>query len=71
PKIIRSMGASCSAWFLGQKGMKVSEMRGRLYEWNGIPLVVSYSPKQVLDFGELKRPVWEDLKSLRNVLNGN
>jgi len=69
PRVILSLGASCSAWFTGQRGMKVSEMRGRLYEWKGVPLVVSYSPDQVLNYGELKRPVWEDLKSLRNLLN--
>jgi len=71
PKVILSLGLSCSAWLTQQKGMKVSEMRGRLYHWKGIPLIVSYSPEQVLNFGELKRPVWEDLKSLRNVLNGS
>jgi len=70
PKILLSLGVSCSAWFSGQKGKKVSEMRGRLYEWKGFPLIISYSPEQVLNFGELKRPVWEDLKSLRNMLNG-
>jgi DNA polymerase len=71
PRVLFSMGPSCSAWFTGQKGMKVSEMRGRLYDWYGVPLVVTYSPIQVLNFGELKRPVWEDLKSLRNILNGS
>jgi DNA polymerase len=71
PKVILSLGSFCSAWLTGQRGMKVGEMRGRLYEWKGIPLVVSYSPEQVLNSGELKRPVWEDLKNLRNLLNGS
>lgn len=71
PKVILAMGSACASWFTSQKGMKVSEIRGKLYTWQGIPLIVTYSPDQVLSYGELKRPVWEDLKSLRNVLSGS
>ena len=71
PKVILVMGSACASWFTSQKGVKVSEIRGRLYSWQGIPLVVTYSPDQVLSYGELKRPVWEDLKSLRNILSGS
>ncbi len=71
PKAILAMGPSCAGWFSGLKGQKVSEIRGRLYMWRDIPVVVTYSPDQVLSYGELKRPVWEDLKSLRNILSGS
>jgi len=68
PKLIFSMGPYCSAWLTGQGGMKISAIRDVLYHWEGVPLVVSYSPDQVLSYGELKRPVWEDLKRLRKLL---
>ncbi|MDC7232271.1 MAG: uracil-DNA glycosylase [Spirochaetales bacterium] len=71
PKALLVMGPATGAWFSGQKGKKVSEIRGQLYTWQGLPVVVTYSPDQVLNYGELKRPVWEDLKSLRNILNGS
>lgn len=71
PKVILAMGSACASWFTSQKGMKVSEIRGQLYSWHGIPVVVTFSPDQVLSYGELKRPVWEDLKSLRNILSGS
>lgn len=71
PRVILALGPSPASWFTGRRGGKVSALRGQVYSWEGIPVVVSYSPDQVLSYGELKRPVWEDLKGVRNILNGN
>jgi DNA polymerase len=46
----------------------VHRMRGRLYEWKGVPLVVTYHPSAILRDESLKRPAWEDLKALRELL---
>ncbi len=71
PRVILALGPHCASWFSGRRGEKVSAIRGQVYSWEGIPVVVSYSPDQVLSYGELKRPVWEDLKGVRNILNGS
>ncbi|MCR5724797.1 MAG: uracil-DNA glycosylase [Treponema sp.] len=46
----------------------ISHMRGAFYEWNGIPVAVTYHPSALLRDESLKRPAWEDLKMLRERL---
>ena len=70
PVVILTLGPVSSAFFTGNPGLKVSEIREQLAEWKGIPVLSTYSPDQVLSYNELKRPVWEDLKRVRNFLNG-
>lgn len=70
PRAILTLGPVSSAYFAGIPGAKVSKIRERIGMWEGIPLLSTYSPDQVLTYGELKRPVWEDLKRVRNILNG-
>lgn len=41
----------------------VEQLRGRFYDYNGIPVAVIHSPESVLRNQALKRPVWEDLKA--------
>ena len=70
PLLILTLGAVPSAFFSGNPGRKVSEIREQLAQWKGIPVLSTFSPDQVLTWNELKRPVWEDLKRVRNLLNG-
>jgi len=71
PRVILALGPVCGTWFARRKGVPLEELRSQIYNWEGIPVVISYSPHQVLTHDELKRPVWEDLKTLRNILNGS
>jgi len=71
PEVLLTMGPVPSAFLTGQTGLKVSEIRGQFFDLEGIPLLTTYSPDQVLSYPELKRPVWDDLKRIRNVLNGS
>lgn len=43
--------------------LPVDQLRGRFYDYNGIPVAVIHSPESVLRNQALKRPVWEDLKA--------
>ncbi len=69
PAGILTLGPVSSAYFLDAPGRKVSELRGMAGAWKGIPVLATFSPDQVLNFDELKRPVWEDLKKVRDLLN--
>jgi DNA polymerase len=46
----------------------IGKLRGRFYDYQGIPLLPTYHPSALLRNEELKRPVWEDLKTLRTKL---
>ncbi len=70
PSVILTLGPVPSAYFTGNPGLKVSEIREGVAQWEGVPVLSTYSPDQVLTYHELKRPVWEDLKRVRNFING-
>ncbi len=70
PRLILALGPSCSTWLSGQRGASLEELRGALHFWQDVPVLASYSPSQVGGNSALKRPVWEDLKRVRDILNG-
>jgi DNA polymerase len=43
----------------------IGRLRGRFHDYQGIPLLPTYHPSALLRNEDLKRPAWEDLKSLR------
>jgi uracil-DNA glycosylase len=44
-------------------------LRKQIYEYEGIPMVVTYHPSGVLRNPEYRAPVWEDLKKLASFVN--
>lgn len=46
----------------------INRIRGRAYDYEGIPLIATYHPSALLRDETLKRPAWEDLKCLRALL---
>ena len=46
----------------------IGKLRGKLWDYQGLPLVATYHPSALLRNDELKRPAWEDLKLLKSVL---
>lgn len=40
----------------------VGSMRGRIHDYDGTPLVVTYHPAYLLRSPEMKRAAWDDLK---------
>lgn len=46
----------------------MNEMHGKFYDYNGIPVMVTYHPSALLRNEELKRPAWEDLKGFKRKL---
>ncbi|MDD5176935.1 MAG: uracil-DNA glycosylase [Sterolibacterium sp.] len=60
PKLIVALGKPAAQTLL-QKEVKVGEARGRLFEHNGIPLIVTYHPAYLLRTLQDKAKAWEDL----------
>jgi DNA polymerase len=46
----------------------ITRLRGRWFDYRGIPLIATFHPSALLRDETLKRPAWEDLKALRDRL---
>jgi len=64
PKMILVMGR-VAAQHLLQTSEGIGKLRGRFFEYSGIPLMPTYHPSALLRDESLKRPAWEDLKRFR------
>ncbi len=65
PKAICALGATAARALLPDRREGVTKLRGHWYQWNGIPLMVTYHPSYLLrPYNQnAKREAWEDLKS--------
>ncbi len=68
PKSILCLGRFAGRKISGDEQASLSRMRGSLHSFKNIPVVVTYHPSAVLRNAELRRPVWEDLQLLKNLL---
>ncbi|MCA1951229.1 MAG: uracil-DNA glycosylase [Treponema sp.] len=68
PRAILTVGRVPTQALLGTSE-GISRLRGRFFEYQGIPLLPTYHPSALLRDESLKRPAWEDLKQLRSFLN--
>lgn len=68
PKMILCMGKISSNKMLNQEA-PIGTLRGQLFEYNGIPLMVTYHPSALLRNEQLKRPAWDDLKMFKAKLD--
>jgi DNA polymerase len=68
PRIILAAGR-ISAQTLLRAEEGIGKLRGRFYDYGGIPLLPTYHPSALLRNEDLKRPAWEDLKTLRSKLS--
>jgi len=67
PKIICALG-SFSAQTLLQTDTKITALRGKLYDLDGIRVVPTYHPAFLLRNPERKREVWEDMKKIAELM---
>ncbi|MCS7021506.1 MAG: uracil-DNA glycosylase [Gemmataceae bacterium] len=65
PKHLVALGNTAARALL-QTTAGVTKLRGRMYEFRGIPLVCTYHPAALLrdPSGTMKRETWEDMKML-------
>jgi len=68
PKIICALG-TFSAQTLLKTDVKITALRGKLYDLEGIKVIPTYHPAFLLRNPEKKREVWEDMKKIVEWLN--
>jgi uracil-DNA glycosylase family 4 len=62
PKAIVALGATAAEGLLGETGL-MRDLRGKWFEYDGVPTLVTYHPAYLLRNASLteKRKVWEDM----------
>jgi DNA polymerase len=70
PKIICALG-TFSAQTLLKTDTKITALRGKVYDLDGIKVIPTYHPAFLLRNPERKREVWEDMKKIAEWLNDN
>jgi uracil-DNA glycosylase family 4 len=60
PELVVTLGGTALGWALGS-GHRLRDLRGRLHDWNGRRLLVSYHPSAAIRFG----PAGEPMAALR------
>lgn len=68
PGVIVSLGAPASRTMTGS-GEGIGKLRGSIHRYGDIPVLPTYHPAALLRTGALKRPVWEDMKKLKALLD--
>mgnify|MGYP003795550007 CR=1 FL=1 len=69
PRVICCMGRH-AAHALLKTDTSLSRLRGKLHQYQGIPLIVTYHPAALLRNPDYKRAVWEDVKWVRRLYDG-
>lgn len=67
PKVICAMG-NFAAQTLLKSPRSITQLRGNVYEFKGIPCVPTFHPAYLLRNPADKRKAWEDLKRVRELL---
>lgn len=70
PKIICALGTFSTQTLL-KTDAKITALRGKLYDLEGIKVIPTYHPAFLLRNPERKREVWEDMKKIAELLNNN
>jgi len=68
PKVIVALGAYAARNLLDTE-RAISKLRGRFHEYRGTLLMPTYHPAYLLRNPQAKRPVWEDMQMVRDLLN--
>jgi DNA polymerase len=69
PDVILAFGAFAARTLLSSSGA-LGRMRGKVHEYAGFPVVVTYHPAALLRNPGWTRPTWEDLQIVRRLLDG-
>src|SRR5438128_3035290 len=70
PKVIVALGKFAAKTLLRTQD-PISRLRGRVYDYRGAKLIPTFHPAFLLRSPERKRDVWEDMKKVRALLQGD
>ncbi|HUP18930.1 MAG TPA: uracil-DNA glycosylase [Gemmatimonadota bacterium] len=66
PAVILTLGRHAARTLL-REDAPMGALRGRVFEYQGVPLVATYHPAALLRNPALKRPTWEDVQLARRI----
>jgi DNA polymerase len=69
PAIICALGR-VAAHMLLKTTLSMRDLRGRIHQYEGVPVIVTYHPSYLLRTPSAKRDAWEDIKRLRREYDG-
>ncbi len=69
PRVILAMGRPAAHALLGSNA-SLSDLRGKVHRYRGIPLIVTYHPAALLRNPHWKRPTWDDIRIARRIYDG-
>jgi uracil-DNA glycosylase len=69
PRVIVALGTFAAQCLL-KTNDPISRMRGRIYKYRGAQLIPTFHPAFLLRSPDRKRDVWEDMKKVRALLQG-
>ncbi|MGH7497383.1 MAG: uracil-DNA glycosylase [Gemmatimonadales bacterium] len=68
PMVLVALGGTAGEAMLGVR-KSLGELRGKVHSFNGIPLVVTYHPAALLRNPNWKKPTWDDVRIVRQLLD--
>lgn len=69
PRVILALGRFAAQALLASE-LPLGKLRGRVHEWRGVPVVVTYHPAYLLRAPSEKARAWEDLCLAASVVHG-
>lgn len=66
PKVILCLGLTAAENLLGTTE-SMTKLRGRVMQYEGVPVMITYHPAALLRNPNWKRPAWEDVKAVRKL----
>ena len=70
PKVLIAWGKPAAITLLNAPTASLTELRGKVHRYRGIPLVVTYHPAALLRNPHWKAPTWDDVRIARRILDG-
>lgn len=69
PEVLLAVGSFAAQWLTAAR-KALGKLRGKVYSYQGVPLVVTYHPAALLRNPGWNRLAWDDLQLLRQVMDG-
>lgn len=70
PRVLVALGRVAAQTLLGNDA-PIGRMRGQWFQVQGIPTMITYHPAALLRNPALKRPTWEDMQQVRDLLRSD
>ena len=68
PEVILAVGGFAAQFITGRQ-VALGKLRGEIYDYRGVPALVTYHPAALLRNRGWTQAVWDDLQLLRNTMD--